>query len=269
MHDVNDGGRVFLVGAGPGDPELLTVKAQRLLREAEVVVYDRLVSKELLELIPLGVTRIFVGKQRGQHHIPQEEINRMLVRLARGGHRVVRLKGGDPFVFGRGGEEALYLARHGIPYEIVPGVTAAMACAAYAGIPVTHRGLARGVQFVTGHCQAGQPLDLDWQALVDSRSTLVVYMGLANLAEIRDGLIGAGMGKATPAAVIENGTTRAQRRIITTIGMLAESVANEGVTAPALFVIGDVVSLAADLDWFAESLSEIPLPSEEIACSSG
>jgi uroporphyrin-III C-methyltransferase/precorrin-2 dehydrogenase/sirohydrochlorin ferrochelatase/uroporphyrin-III C-methyltransferase len=269
MHEVNDGGRVFLVGAGPGDPELLTVKAARLLREAEVVVYDRLVSKELLELIPLGVTRIFVGKQRGQHHLPQEEINRMLVRLARGGHRVVRLKGGDPFVFGRGGEEALYLARHGISYEVVPGVTAAMACAAYAGIPVTHRGLARGVQFITGHCQAGQPLDLDWRALVDSRSTLVVYMGLANLAEIRDGLIGAGMGKATPAAVIENGTTRAQRRIITTIGMLAESVANEGVTAPALFVIGDVVSLAADLDWFAESLSEIPLPSEEIACSSG
>jgi uroporphyrin-III C-methyltransferase/precorrin-2 dehydrogenase/sirohydrochlorin ferrochelatase/uroporphyrin-III C-methyltransferase len=269
VHDVNNGGRVFLVGAGPGDPELLTVKAERLLREAEVVVYDRLVSEDLLELIPAGVSRIYVGKQPGRQHVPQEEINRMLVRLARSGHRVVRLKGGDPFVFGRGGEEALHLARHGVPYEIVPGVTAAMACAAYAGIPVTHRGLARGVQLITGHCQAGQPLDLDWQALVSSRSTLVVYMGLANLVEIRDGLIGAGMNVATPAAVIENGTTRAQRRIITTLGALAESVANAGVTAPALFIIGDVVSLATELDWFAESPSQFQPPPTEIACSGG
>ncbi len=243
-------GFVHLVGAGPGDPELLTVKAQRLLREADVLVYDRLVAAEILALVPDGVSRIFVGKEPGRHHVPQAEINQMLVRLARGGHRVVRLKGGDPLVFGRGGEEALHLARAGVPFEIVPGITAAVACAAYAGIPVTHRGLARGVQLVTGHCQADAPLELDWRALADPQLTLVIYMGLAQLGQLRDGLLGAGREPATPAALIERGTTPAQRRVLATLGELPERARSERIRSPALAIVGAVVELAERLDWF-------------------
>ncbi len=242
---------VYLVGAGPGDPELLTVKAQRLLQEADVVVYDRLVSPEVLAIVPQGVARICVGKGPGNHSAGQQEINRLLVSLASRGRRVVRLKGGDPFVFGRGSEEAQHLARHGIAFEVVPGVTAATACAAYAGIPLTHRGLATGVHFVTGHRHNNEPLDIVWDKLADPQSTIVVYMGLANVDEICAALIAAGLPGATPAAAIENGTTPAQRRCITTLAELPARISGLHLQSPALFVIGKVVALAHELDWFS------------------
>lgn len=242
---------VYLVGAGPGDPELLTVKAQRLLQQTDVVVYDRLVSPEVLAIVPQGVARICVGKGPGNHSANQQEINRLLVSLARHGRRVVRLKGGDPFVFGRGSEEAQHLAQHGIAFEVVPGVTAATACAAYAGIPLTHRGLATGVHFVTGHRHNNEPLDIAWNKLADPQSTIVVYMGLANVDEICAALIAAGLPGTTPAAAIANGTTPAQRRCITTLAELPASVTAQHFTPPVLFIIGKVVALAHELDWFS------------------
>ncbi len=243
-------GRVYLVGAGPGDPDLLTVKALRLLGQADVVVYDRLVSDEILALVPDGVSRIFVGKAAGNHALPQDEINRIILKLALAGHDVVRLKGGDPFIFGRGGEEALQLAAHGIPFEVVPGITAAVACAAYAGIPVTHRGLASGVQLVAGHCRGTTPLELNWNSLADSALTLVFYMGLANLSEIRAGLMAAGRSGATPVAVVAEGTKPDQRRLLTTLDCAPDDVAAAGIAPPAVVIIGDVVALSAKLDWF-------------------
>lgn len=243
-------GRVYLVGAGPGDPELLTVKASRLLGEVDVVVYDRLVSDGILALVPYGVSRIFVGKAAGNHVLPQDEINRMIVRLALAGHDVARLKGGDPFIFGRGGEEALELAEHGIPFEVVPGITAAVACAAYAGIPVTHRGIASGVQLVAGHCRGKTPLELNWKSLADRAQTLVFYMGLANLSEIRAGLTGAGRSGATPVAVVANGTQPGQRCLLTTLDRAPSDVATAGISPPAVVIIGEVVTLSAKLGWF-------------------
>jgi uroporphyrin-III C-methyltransferase len=250
-------GRVYLVGAGPGDPDLLTVKALRLLGEADVIVYDRLVSDEILALVPEGVSRIFVGKAAGNHVLPQDEINRIIVKLALAGHNVVRLKGGDPFIFGRGGEEALRLAELGIPFEVVPGITAAVACAAYAGIPVTHRGLASGVQLVAGHCRGKTPLELNWQTLADPELTLVFYMGLANLSEIRAGLLAAGRAGATPVAVVAEGTKLSQRRLITTLDRIPDDVAAAGIVPPAVVIMGEVVTLSAKLDWFvADSLAD-------------
>lgn len=246
---------VYLVGAGPGDPDLLTVKALRLLQQAEVVVYDRLISPAILELIPVGARRIYVGKATGLHSMPQQEINELLLTLARKGHQVVRLKGGDPFVFGRGSEEARHLVRHGIRFELVPGITSAAACSAYAGIPLSHRGVARSVRFVTGHCRADQPLEMDWQGLADPQTTLVIYMGLANLVQIRQGLLDAGMDPATPAAFVENGTTPQQRRILTCLGDLQRDHDRHGVCAPALVIIGAVVGFAEELDWFIPSLA--------------
>jgi len=241
---------VYLVGAGPGDPGLLTVKALELIQSADVVVYDRLVTSEILSLIPRDVTRIYVGKKSGRHLIPQDEINALLVRLAGSHIKIVRLKGGDPFLFGRGGEEALYLARHGVTFEIVPGITSASACSAYAGIPLTHRGIARGVQFVTGHCRADEPLDLDWPSLASEDMTLAVYMGLVNVQEIASRLIDAGRRPSTPVAIIENGSTADQRSVMTTLVDLPDAVIRESVEAPAMIVIGSVVSLANELNWF-------------------
>lgn len=241
---------VYIVGAGPGDPDLLTVKALRLIRQAEVVVYDRLVSPDILQLIPSGSTRIFVGKETGKHHMGQDEINRLLVQLVTDGRSVVRLKGGDPFIFGRGSEEAMYLSEHKIPFEIVPGITSASACTTYAGIPLTHRGMVSGVKFITGHCRNDNPLDLDWDKLADPDTTLVVYMGLANLQQISAELVRAGLPQDTPAAAIENGTTERQRRCITTLEKLPAEVAARGFKAPAMIVIGRVVELANQLDWF-------------------
>ncbi len=247
---------VYLVGAGPGDPDLLTVKAYRLLQEADVVVYDRLVSKEILDLIPAGTGRIFVGKASGNHHMSQSDINELLANLACRARKVVRLKGGDPLVFGRGSEEAEHLIRHGVRFEIVPGITAASACTAYAGIPLTHRGLANSVRFVAGHCRADQPLDLDWRSLADPATTLVIYMGLANINEIQAQLIRAGLAPHTPAALIENGSTVRQRRVLTELGQLKQAVKEHRIVSPALVVIGRVVSMAGEIDWFqTEELS--------------
>ena len=241
---MRDAVSVHLVGAGPGDPELLTVKARRLLCEAEVVAYDRLVSAAVLELVPPGAMRVYVGKRRGCHSLSQDEINALLVKLARAGRRVVRLKGGDPFVFGRGSEEADHLARHGVPFEVVPGITAAAGCAAAAGIPLTHRGVAGGVRFVTGHRRDGRELELNWASLADPDTTLVVYMGLANLARIAERLIDAGLPADTPAAVIASGTTRAQRLCRAGLAELPAKAAQAGLAAPALVIIGRVVALA-------------------------
>jgi uroporphyrin-III C-methyltransferase len=247
---------VHLVGAGPGDPELLTVKALRLIQSADVVVYDRLVSPEILQLIPSGVTRISVGKAAGKHSLPQDEINELLAGLATGGRKIVRLKGGDPYIFGRGGEEAAYLVQHGVPFEVVPGITAACACASYAGIPLTHRGLSHGVRFVAGHCRADEPLDLDWRGLADPDTTLVVYMGAAKLEEIRSRLIRSGLPADTPAAAIENGTTPRQRRCVATLATLPDQIRKAGFQAPVIIVIGKVVSLADDLNWFEPETTE-------------
>ncbi|MCB2099294.1 MAG: uroporphyrinogen-III C-methyltransferase [Rhodobacterales bacterium] len=242
-------GRVFLVGAGPGDPDLLTMKAHRLLKEAEVVVYDRLVSQEILDLIPAGATRIFVGKAASNHQLPQEEINELLASLAKAGHRVVRLKGGDPFVFGRGGEEALVLTRHKVPFEVVPGITTASAVSAVSGIPLTHRALAAGVRFVTGHARNSIDLDLDWSKAADPDTTLVVYMGLTNLTMICDNLMAAGLPAGTPAAAIQNGTREDQRQLTATLAGLPAAVAAHGFTPPVLIIIGKVVGLAKVLNW--------------------
>lgn len=245
-----DPGIVYLVGAGPGDPDLLTLKALRLLREAEVVVYDRLVSQEILALIPPGVSRIAVGKEPGHHCVPQDQINDLLVRSADKGRRVVRLKGGDPFVFGRGSEEALYLTRRGIPFEVVPGVTAAAAASAYAGIPLTHRGTSRSVHLITGHLRGDEDLDLPWQDLVREQATLAVYMGLSNLELIASRLIAAGMDPDIPAAAIQSGTTRDQRRVLATLETLNREVTAAGLRSPVMLVIGRVVELADQLNWF-------------------
>ena len=248
---------VYLVGAGPGDPGLLTVKALCLINRADVVVYDRLVSDEVMQLVPPGVSRIFVGKKTGCHPTPQDEINELLVRLARGQRKVVRLKGGDPFLFGRGGEEAEYLQHHGVRFEVVPGVTAATACAAYAGIPLTHRDLAHGVVFITGHGQAGctmeQRIADEYQANKDS--TLVIYMGLARLEKIFCKLIAGGMPETTPVALIEQGTTSTQRRVLTTASQAHDDAASAMLKSPTLIVIGAVVGLASVLDWFVPEQS--------------
>ena len=241
---------VYLVGTGPGDPDLLTVKAFRLLQTADVVVYDRLVSDEIIAQIPAGVTRIYVGKRTGNHTLDQDEINRLLVKLAESERCIIRLKGGDPFVFGRGSEEAIYLTKHGIDFEVVPGITSASACSAYAGIPLTHRGLANSVQFITGHAKQNENLNLDWPTLVDSNKTLVIYMGLSNIAYIASKLMEAGMPANTPAAAIENGSTSKQRRCITDLVKLAAMVEQEAMQAPVLFVIGNVVTLANELEWY-------------------
>ncbi|MBC7906709.1 MAG: uroporphyrinogen-III C-methyltransferase [Rhodospirillaceae bacterium] len=239
-------GCVHLVGAGPGDPDLLTMKAARLISSAQVVVYDRLVSEAVLAMIPASARRIDVGKESGRHSVPQPEINSLLVSLARDGHDVVRLKGGDPFVFGRGGEEARELARHGIPHHIVPGISAAMGCAAAAGIPLTFRGLSDGVRLVTGHRQEDRDLDLDWQALADPNCTLVVYMGMGTSQQLADNLQAAGLPATTPVAIIERGTTPQQRTIFSSVGRLAEDVATHMPKPPALLIIGKVVGVALE-----------------------
>ena len=252
--DMQRKGFVSLVGAGPGDAELLTIKALRLMQQADVVVYDRLVSADILDLIPTGISRIAVGKSPGKHCVPQRQINDILVSLARAGRHIVRLKGGDPYTFGRGGEEVLALRRHNIEFEVVPGITAASGCSAYSGIPLTHRGLSRGVHFITGHFSNDEPLDIDWARIADPDSTLVIYMGLASLSLISASLIEAGLPASMPAAAVENGTTTRQRRVLSTLTQLDADVTDAGLMAPAIIIIGNVVSLAHELDWFQQSL---------------
>jgi uroporphyrin-III C-methyltransferase/precorrin-2 dehydrogenase/sirohydrochlorin ferrochelatase/uroporphyrin-III C-methyltransferase len=247
--------KVYLVGAGPGDPDLLTVKAQRLLRQADVVVYDRLVSRDVLNMVPVGTERIFVGKRRCHHHFSQKQINALLVDLAHYNRCVVRLKGGDPYIFGRGGEEADYLLNHGIDIEVVPGVTAA-STAAFAGIPLTCRGFSNGVTLVTGHMREDQPLSLNWEALANTGTTLVLYMGLHHLPEIARHLQSAGMSGDMPAALIENGSLPQQRHYITQLDRLADVALEQDLKPPTLIVIGRVVELAGVLrNW-----QSLPLP---------
>ncbi|WP_298241805.1 uroporphyrinogen-III C-methyltransferase [uncultured Bradyrhizobium sp.] len=239
-------GKVYLVGAGPGDPELLTLKAVRALREADVVVYDRLVPPSILATIADGVLQINVGKQAAYHPVPQDEINEMLVRLARAGRTVVRLKGGDPFIFGRGSEEAAELDQAGIPYEVVPGITAAQGCAAAARMPLTHRGLASGVRYVTGHRKANEPLDLDWKSLADPDTTLVVYMGLANIDEIVRNLIAQGLPGTTPVLAVCQGTTSQESRVCTPLEALPVALKDASFSGPVLFIIGKVAGIAQE-----------------------
>lgn len=237
--------KVILVGAGPGDADLLTVKALRAISRADIVVYDRLVSDEIMALVPRGVPRIYAGKSCKHKAMRQEEINQLLVTLAHKYARVVRLKGGDPFMFGRGGEEMLALQQAGIAYEIIPGITSAQGCAAATGIPLTHRGLATGVRFITGHRQeTTAALDLNWESLADPETTLVVYMGLVNIIEIVKNLIEHGLAATTPAAIIERGTTPKQRVFVTTLGQIPAEVAAEKIQAPSLVIIGKVASMA-------------------------
>jgi uroporphyrin-III C-methyltransferase/precorrin-2 dehydrogenase/sirohydrochlorin ferrochelatase len=242
-------GTVHLVGAGPGDPELLTLRAARLLAQADVVVYDHLVGAGVLALIGAQAERLYVGKQRARHSLPQEEINALLVRLAREGRRVVRLKGGDPFVFGRGGEELQVLAAHGVRFEVVPGITAACGVASYAGIPLTHRDVAQSCTFVTGHLKDGG-CKLDWVALARPRQTVVIYMGLSGLAEICSQLVAHGLPGHWPAAVVSDGTHVSQRVVTATLATLADVVAREGLVSPCLTIVGEVVRLRDELAWF-------------------
>ena len=248
-------GFVSLVGSGPGDPDLLTVKALRRLQQADVVVFDRLVSDEILQLIPPGVSQISVGKSAGKHSVPQHQINDTIVSLAMSGRRVVRLKGGDPYIFGRGGEEALALHEHDIPFEVVPGVTAAAGCGSYSGIPLTHRGLNHGVRFLTGHLHDDESLQVDWHKIADPNCTLVIYMGLANLEKICAELVRAGLAPGMPAAAIHGGTTGHQRKVIATLANLAAEVEDAGLRSPVTVIIGKVVALSDALDWFQEEIS--------------
>ena len=247
-------GRVALVGAGPGDPGLMTVRGLALLRTADVVVYDRLVDPRILDEIPPRARRIFVGKTTGAHLVPQAEINELLVVHARRGRRVVRLKGGDPFVFGRGGEEADALAAAGVPFEVVPGVSAAVAVPAYAGIPVTHRGVASSFAVVTGHEDAGKTASsIDWAALATAVDTLVILMGVRSLPAIARALLDAGRPPETPVALIHRGTTEGQETLVGRLDGIAVLAAAPELPPPVVIVVGNVVALRERLAWLAEA----------------
>jgi len=245
-------GEVYLVGTGPGDPDLLTFRALRLMQQADVVLYDRLIGEGILNLVRRDAKRVYVGKLPKDHTVSQLEIGKMLIRLAQEGKRVLRLKGGDPFVFGRGGEEIETLSENGIAFQVIPGVTAASGCAAYAGIPLTHRDHAQACIFVTGHEKDGK-LDLNWSVLIQPRQTVVVYMGLSSLGLITKGFVTHGADPETPAAIIENGTREGQRVITGTLACLPGKTAEAGIKSPALIIIGSVVTLKDKLSWFADN----------------
>lgn len=242
-------GEVYLVGAGPGDPDLLTLRALRLMHKADIVLYDRLVSPDILLKLRPDAEKIYVGKQSANHAVPQETINQMLVRLAQEGNRVLRLKGGDPFIFGRGGEELESLTAAGVSFQIVPGITAASGCASYAGIPLTHRDYSQSVRFLTGHTKDGN-VPLEWEILVKEQQTLVFYMGLAGLPFICEQLLKHGMAAAMPVAVIQQGTTQTQRVLVSTLDSIADLAVAEEIKAPTIIIIGEVVKLQRSLSWF-------------------
>lgn len=242
-------GEVYLVGTGPGDPDLLTFRALRLMQRADVVLYDRLIGPRILDLVRRDATRIYVGKRPDDHTLAQEEISQLLVRLAQDGQRVLRLKGGDPFIFGRGGEEIEEIARHGIPFQVVPGITAAAGCAAYAGIPLTHRDHAQTCVFVTGHGKEGK-VDLNWAALIQPRQTVAVYMGLATIDKVMAEFIAHGASPELPVAVIDNGTRKRQRVVTGTLADIAGKTAAAGLKGPSIIIIGTVVTLRDRLAWF-------------------
>lgn len=247
-------GKVYLVGAGPGDPELITVKGLTCIQRADVILYDRLINEELLSYAKPDAELIFCGKLPGCHAMQQETINRALVLHAKKGKTVVRLKGGDPFVFGRGGEEAEALVKHGIEFEIVPGVTSAIAAAAYAGIPVTHREFSSSVAFVTGHRREGSGDEIQWESLAKGIDTIAIYMGIQRLSSICSQLMKYGKSPETPAAVIEWGTTSAQRTVTGTLATIAEIAANEQMRNPSMVIIGEVVRLRANIQWYERLL---------------
>jgi uroporphyrin-III C-methyltransferase / precorrin-2 dehydrogenase / sirohydrochlorin ferrochelatase len=242
-------GEVYLVGTGPGDPDLLTFRALRLMQRADVVLYDRLIGPRILDLVRRDATRIYVGKQPDDHTLAQEEITQLLVRLAKEGQRVLRLKGGDPFIFGRGGEEIDEIARHGIAFQVVPGITAAAGCAAYAGIPLTHRDHAQACVFVTGHGKDGK-VDLNWEALIQPRQTVAIYMGLATIGSVMAEFIAHGASADLPVAVIDNGTRKRQRVVTGTLADIAAKTAAAGLKGPSIIIIGTVVTLRERLAWF-------------------
>lgn len=242
MNSAQAKGKVWIVGAGPGDPELLTLRAYKAIRTADLILFDHLVSEDIRQLFPQSVPAFCVGKRKGEHSIAQKDLNALLLKKAREGLRICRLKGGDPFVFGRGGEELLTLLKGGVDAEVVPGVTAASGCSTYAGIPLTHRGTAQGCTFVTGHGE--HDLNLNWQALAGLKHTLVFYMGLSRAGLITEQLIKHGMASTTPAAVIENGCRENQRVLIGSVDQLEQMISNNNVESPALIVVGDVVALA-------------------------
>lgn len=259
QYKANDiSGEVYLVGAGPGDPDLLTFRALRLMQHVDVVFYDRLVSDAIMALVKPDAQRIYVGKQRSEHAMPQGTINEQLIEQAKAGKRVLRLKGGDPFIFGRGGEEIEQLAEHGVAFQVVPGITAAAGCASYAGIPLTHRDHSQACLFVTGHLRNDR-VDLNWPALVQPQQTVVIYMGLVGLANIVEKLIEHGMASTTPIALISRGTTQQQCVIVGTLDSIVDQVKVSEVKAPTLTIIGDVVNLREKLSWFEPSDSNIDL----------
>ncbi len=252
-------GEVYLVGAGPGDPDLLTFRALRLLQMADVVVYDRLVAPPILDLARRDAEQIYVGKERDKHALSQENINQLLVRLAKEGKRVVRLKGGDPFIFGRGGEEIATLMDHGVTFQVVPGITAASGCATYSGIPLTHRDYAQSVVFVTGHLQDGS-VNLNWNALAHSNQTIVFYMGLHGVGIVSRELIAHGLPSATPVALVQQGTTQNQRVVISELEKLEETVKSEQIKPPTIIIVGEVVKLHETLQWFKPLPGANPRP---------
>ncbi len=244
-------GKVAIVGAGPGAVDLLTLKALREIENADVILYDNLVGLEIRQLFPSRCKKIYVGKKKSDHSIPQSALNALMISLSKQGQRICRLKGGDPFIFGRGSEEALALKNAGISVEIVPGITAASGCTSYAGIPLTHRGISQGCTFVTGH--ADRSLDVNWSALCRLNHTLVFYMGLSKAEELMQNLIAAQMPKETPVALIENGTTEKQRQITGELEQLPELARKNKLVSPCLIVIGETIRLQAQLDWFEKS----------------
>ena len=245
-------GKVWLIGAGPGDPDLLTVKAARLIAQADALVFDHLVGNGIMDLARPDARRIYAGKEASKHTLPQDSINQLLVELAREGLSVVRLKGGDPFIFGRGGEELETLVASNIPFEVIPGVTAAAGCAAYSGFPLTHRDHAQAVTFVTGHLKDGS-VNLDWHALARPRQTVVFYMGIGAAADICRQMINHGLPTTTPAAVVRNGTLPDQQTLLATLGTLPQRIAEARINPPALIVVGSVVNLHEKLSWFEKS----------------